>query len=123
MPRGVAVLGKPNTNASGGGMHGFLLEFDASKVPRGEVESASLSLRMGDVRADTTGKHHLEHAPPHRVVGSIMEDDVTSVVAGKSPVSFRVASLHIHKAVYASRESKYAPPFVMQCVNTDREDE
>jgi len=126
------------TDVSPDGMRNFLLRFDASDVPRGEVESAVLRLyalneepAFGGTFVQTRSYQWDEHSatwrhsPPSdgKVLGSIMEIergswydlDVTPAVIGGSPLSIRVSSPHSRSAVYASRQSvDHAPKLIVQ---------
>lgn len=119
------------------GMRNFLVRFDASDVPLGEVKSATLRLYAMN-QEPAFGGTFIENrnalwdeqtvtwnnAPPSdgRVLGSLMEIengswyniDVTSAVIGGSAVSFRVSSPHFNEAIYGSRESDHKPQLIVQ---------
>jgi hypothetical protein len=119
------------------GMHNFLLRFDATNVPRGQVKSAILRLYSMNVEPAFGGTFvenrsaqwdeltvTWKNAPVSdgRVMGSLMEVeygswydmDVTSAVIGGSAVSFRVSSPHSNPAIYGSKESDNKPQLIIQ---------
>ena len=120
-----------------GGMRDFLLRFDATDVPRGQVKSAILrlySMNMEPAFGGTFIENRRSHweeqtvtwnnAPDSdgRVMGSLMEVeygswynmDVTSAVIGGSAVSIRVSSPHTNAAIYGSKESDHKPQLIIQ---------
>lgn len=122
---------------SNDGMRNFLLRFDATDVPRGEVKSAILrvyALNQEPVFGGTFVENRSaqwdeqtvtwNNAPASdgRVLGSLMEVeygswyniDVTPAVIGGSAVSFRVTSPHFNSAIYGSKESNYKPQLIVQ---------
>lgn len=122
---------------SNDGMRNFLLRFDATSVPRGEVKSAVLRVYamnqepvFGGTFVENKSTQWNErtvtwnNAPPSdgRVLGSLMEVeygswyniDVTPAVVGGSAVSFRVSSPHFNSAIYGSKESEYKPQLIIQ---------
>lgn len=124
------------------GMHNFLLRFDATAVPRGEVTSAILRVyamnkdpAFGGTFVETKKTNWDEqtvtwnNAPSSdgRVMGMLMEVeygswydmDVTSAVIGGSAVSFRVSSPHFNEAIYGSKESDYKPRLIVQYSPSD----
>ena len=119
------------------GMNNFLLRFDASNVPQGQVKSAKLRLyarnsetAYGGTFVQTTNTEWDErtvtwsNAPlgDGVVLGSLSEVeagtwyevDVTNAVMGGGAVSFRVSSPHSSTAIYASRESGLKPRLVVK---------
>lgn len=119
------------------GMNNFLLRFDASDIPQGQVKSAKLRLyaqnsatAYGGTFVQTTNTKWDErsvtwsNAPeangvvlgsiPEAEAGTWYEIDATNAVMGGSPVSFRVSSPHSSTAMYASRESAFKPRLVVQ---------
>ena len=139
------VLQDPDTNFNGDslsadakdGMRNFLMRFDASDVPRGEVNSAVLRMyAMNQEPAfggtfvenrrtewnEQTVTWNTAPASDGKVLGSLMAVeygsyytiDVTSAVIGGSAVSFRVSSPHFNEAMYGSKESDYKPRLIVQ---------
>ena len=126
------------TDASSDGMHGFLLRFDASGVPRGEVRGAVLRLyatneepAFGGTFVEATDAEWDERsvtwnnspASDGKVLGSLMEVergswydlDATPAVVGGEAVTLRVSSPHSRAAVYASRQSPdHGPRLIVQ---------
>jgi len=124
------------------GMHNFLLRFDATAVPRGQVKSAILRIYAMN-KEPAFGGTFIENrktdwdertvtwnnAPSSdgRVMGSLMEVeygswydmDVTSAVIGGSAVSFRVSSPHFNEAIYGSKEGDYKPRLIVQYSPSD----
>jgi len=119
------------------GMNNFLLRFDASDVPQGQVKSAKLRLyaqnsatAYGGTFVQTTNTQWDErsvtwsNAPlgdgvvlgsiPEAEAGTWYEIDATNAVMGGAPVSFRVSSPHSSTAMYASRESDFKPRLIVQ---------
>ncbi|KAL7501033.1 hypothetical protein ACHAWT_009188, partial [Skeletonema menzelii] len=119
------------------GMNNFLLRFDASDVPQGQVKSAKLRLyaqnsatAYGGTFVQTTNTQWDErsvtwsNAPlgdgvvlgsiPEAEAGTWYEIDATNAVMGGAPVSFRVSSPHSSTAMYASRESAFKPRLIVQ---------
>ena len=120
------------------GMHNFLLRFDATDIPRGEVKSAILRIyaknedpAFGGTFVSVSDTEWNErtvtwnNAPQGdgQVLGSLMEVeygsyydvDVTTAVIGGSPVSFRVNSPHSSEAIYASKDaSSHGPRLIIQ---------
>ncbi len=122
---------------SNDGMRNFLLRFDTTHVPRGEVKSAILrvyAMNQEPVFGGTFVENRSvqwdelsvtwNNAPisDGRVLGSLMEVeygswyniDVTPAVIGGSAVSFRVSSPHFNSAIYGSKESDYKPQLIVQ---------
>ncbi|KAL7539010.1 hypothetical protein ACHAXR_008953 [Thalassiosira sp. AJA248-18] len=141
------VLQAPNSNFgkseelktdANEGMHNFLLRFDATDIPRGEVKSAILRIyaeneepAFGGTFVETTDTDWndrtvtWDNAPSAngQVLGSLMEVeygswydvDVTTAVIGGSPVGFRVSSPHSSVATYGSKESgNHQPRLIVQ---------
>jgi len=125
------------TDANSDGMHNFLLRFDATDIPQGEVKSAVLRVyaenkepAFGGTFLEATNSQWDErsvtwnNAPlsDGKVLGSLMEVeqgswydlDVTPAVIGGSPLTFRVSSPHSRVAMYASRESDRKPRLIVQ---------
>jgi hypothetical protein len=119
------------------GMHNFLLKFDVTAVPRGQVTSAIVrlySMNEEPVFGGTFVENKVtqwneqtvtwDTAPESdgKVIGSLMEVeygswydmDVTSAVIGGAVVSFRISSPHYHSAIYGSKESNYKPQLIVQ---------
>jgi hypothetical protein len=119
------------------GMRSFLLRFDASDIPQGQVKSAVLRLyatnqypAFGGTFVEVINSNWNEqtvtwnNAPSAdgKVLGSLDEVeggswydlDVTNSVVGGRPVSYRVSSPHSSTATYASKESNHKPVLVVQ---------
>ncbi len=119
------------------GMNNFLIRFDASDVPQGQVKNAKLRLyaqnsatAYGGTFVQTTNTQWDErsvtwsNAPlgdgvvlgsiPEAEAGTWYEIDATNAVMGGTPVSFRVSSPHSSTAMYASRESAFKPRLIVQ---------
>jgi hypothetical protein len=119
------------------GMNNFLIRFDASDVPQGQVKSAKLRLyaqnaatAFGGTFVQMTNSKWDERSVTWSnaplgdgvVLGSISEVeagtwyeiDVTNAVMGGAPVSFRVSSPHSSTAMYASKESAFKPRLIIQ---------
>jgi len=140
------VLNEPDTNFgltdnlmadTYDGMQNFLMRFDASNVPPGEVKSAVLRLyalneepTFGGTFVETrrtkwdesTVTWNSAPSADGRVMGSLMEVeygsyytiDVTSAVIGGTAVSFRVSSPHYNGAMYGSKEFDNGPRLIIQ---------
>jgi hypothetical protein len=139
------VLQQPNSNFGMNdklqtdlrdGMRNFLLRFDASDIPQGQVDNAILRIysqsqlpAFGGTFVEVSSKWNEQtvtwnNAPPSdgKVLGSIMEVeggswydvDVTAAVIGGGPVSFRVSSPHSTVAEYGSKESNHKPRMIVQ---------
>jgi hypothetical protein len=140
-------LDRPDANFGGdvelrtdfdGGMRNILLKFDATGIPRGQVQSAILRLYATNDEP-TFGGTFIEaadsdwneqsvtwnNAPSSngKVLGSLMEVeygswydiDVTMAVIGGDPVTFRVSSPHSQAALYGSKESgDHQPRLIIQ---------
>jgi len=119
------------------GMHNFLIKFDTTNIPQGQVKSAILKMyalneepafggTFVEVKNNNWNEKSLtwNNAPPSdgKVLGSLMEAeqgswldmDVTNAVIGGREVSFRVSSPHYLTAMYASRQSSHPPKLVVQ---------
>lgn len=119
------------------GMNNFLLRFDTSDIPQGQVRSAKLRLyalneatafggtfvqmsnNNWDERSVTWANAPLADGVvlgtlPEVEAGTWYEIDVTNAVRGGTPVSFRVSSPHSSTAIYASRESAFKPRLTVQ---------
>jgi len=119
------------------GMRSFLLRFDASDIPQGQVESALVRLystndypAFGGTFVEVINSNWNEqtvtwnNAPSAdgMVLGSLTEVeggswydvDVTNAVIGGRPVSFRVSSPHSSTAIYGSKESSHKPKMIVQ---------
>ena len=119
------------------GMNNFLLRFDATDVPQGQVKSAKLRLyaqnsatafggtfvQMSNSKWDERsvtwsnaplGDGVVLGSIPEVEAGTWYEMDVTNAVMGGAPVSFRVSSPHSSTAIYASRESAFKPRLIVQ---------
>ena len=140
------VLQQPDSNFGSGttlqsdlrdGMKSFLLRFDASDIPQGQVKSAILRLfatneypAFGGTFVEVMNSNWNEQtvtwnrAPSadgkvlgslHEVEGGSWYDmDVTNAVLGGTVVSFRVSSPHSSTAEYGSKESPNKPKLVVQ---------
>lgn len=119
------------------GMRSFLLRFDASDIPQGQVKNAMLSLyatnqypAFGGTFVEVMNSNWNEEtvtwnqAPSadgkvlgslHEVEGGSWYDmDVTNAVIGGSVASFRVSSPHSSTAEYGSKESSHEPKLIVQ---------
>jgi hypothetical protein len=124
------------------GMRSFLLRFDASDIPQGQVKSAILRLyatneypAFGGTFVEVLNSNWNEQtvtwdkAPSAdgKVLGSLQEVeggswydmDVTNAVLGGSKVSFRVSSPHSSTAEYGSKESSHKPKLIVQYSPSD----
>ena len=118
------------------GMRNFLLRFDASDIPQGEVKNAILRIyarneipSFGGTFVEVMNSKWTEqtvtwdNAPSAdgKVLGSLMEIeagswydlDVTPAVIGGAPLSFRVSSPHSSIGVYGSKESSHQPRLIV----------
>ena len=145
------VLQQPDSNFGSGytlqtdlrdGMRSFLLRFDATDIPQGQVKSAILRLyatndqpAFGGTFVEVMNTNWNEQtvnwnkAPnaDGKVLGSLYQVeggswydmDVTNAVIGGSSVSFRVSSSHSSTAEYGSKESNHKPKLIVQYSLTD----
>jgi chitinase len=145
------VLQKPDANFGSSdslqtdlrdGMRSFVMKFDASDIPQGQVKSATLRLyatnespAFGGTFVEVMDSNWNEQtvtwskAPSadgkvlgslHEVEGGSWYDmDVTNAVLGGSAVSFRVSSPHSSTAEYGSKESSHKPKLIVQYSPSD----
>jgi hypothetical protein len=123
-------------------MRSFVMKFDASDIPQGQVKSATLRLyatnespAFGGTFVEVMDSNWNEQtvtwskAPSadgkvlgslHEVEGGSWYDmDVTNAVLGGSAVSFRVSSPHSSTAEYGSKESSHKPKLIVQYSPSD----
>mmetsp|Transcript_14493 Transcript_14493/g.29061 ORF Transcript_14493/g.29061 Transcript_14493/m.29061 type:complete len:1465 (-) Transcript_14493:99-4493(-) len=119
------------------GLRNFLLRFDASDIPQGEVTQATLRIyaknkepAFGGTFVEVLNNNWKEttvtwdNAPSAdgQILGSLMEIeggswydvDVTTAIIGGRPVSFRVSSPHSSVGIYGSKESEHQPRLIVQ---------
>jgi len=130
-------FGSSDTLQTSDNDHDFLIRFDASDIPRGEVKQAEVKIyAMNEERAfggtfvetrrtewdESTITYTNAPDADGKVLGTIMEVeagsyytlDVTPAVVGGSAVSFRVSSPHFNKAIYGSKDSTHQPRLIVQ---------